>query len=166
MKCIIIVNGLPNSGKTTFENLVAKYAKTMIYSSVDFVKEVAKCAGWDGVKDEKGRLFLSQLKSIMTRYDDIPYKKVKEEVELFQHSDAEILFLDIREPEEIARAVKDFKALSVFVERQNNNQSLSNDSDRRVKEYGNYWFWIDNNAGLKELDAKAYNFVETLKKSW
>ena len=57
MKYIFVVNGLPHSGKTEFENMVAKYAQTEILSSVDFVKEVAKFAGWDGVKDDRGRLF-------------------------------------------------------------------------------------------------------------
>lgn len=55
MKKIIVINGAGTSGKDTFVKLVSKYAKTINYSSVDFVKEVARFAGWNGQKDEKGR---------------------------------------------------------------------------------------------------------------
>lgn len=80
IKHIIVINGLPRSGKDTFVYLVSKYAITSNFSSVDFVKDVAKYAGWNGEKDGKSRLFLSKLKELLSKYDDIPYKKIKEEI--------------------------------------------------------------------------------------
>ena len=163
MKYIFVVNGLPHSGKTEFENMVAKYAKTEILSSVDFVKEVAKFAGWDGVKDDRGRLFLSQLKSIMTIYDDIPFKIMKKKVKEFRKSDSEILFLDIREIDEIKRAVRKFGAQTILVKRPNNRNLISNDSDRYVECYDNYTYLLNNDSGLEELEDKAHGFVEYLR---
>ena len=163
MKYIFVVNGLPYSGKTEFENMVAKYAKTEILSSVDFVKEVAKFAGWDGVKDDRGRLFLSQLKSIMTIYDDIPFKIMKKKVKEFRKSDSEILFLDIREIDEIKRAVRKFGAQTILVKRPNNRNLISNDSDRYVECYDNYTYLLNNDSDLEELEDKAHGFVEYLR---
>ena len=163
MKYIFVVNGLPHSGKTEFENMVAKYAKTEILSSVDFVKEVAKFAGWDGVKDDRGRLFLSQLKSIMTIYDDIPFKIMKKKVEEFKENDSEILFLDIREIDEIKKAEKEFGAQSIIVKRPNNRNLVSNDSDRYVECYDGYTYVLNNDSDLDDLDDKAQGFVEYLR---
>ena len=74
---VVIINGMPMSGKTTFEELCQKicdpFAKESgfeednilcvdICSTVDFVKIVAKQCGWDGTKDLKNRKFLSDLK--------------------------------------------------------------------------------------------------------
>lgn len=83
IKKIIVINGLPKSGKDTFASFASKYATTTNFSSVDFVKEVAKFAGWNGVKDLKARLFLSKLKELLADYDDIPYKKIAEEIAWF-----------------------------------------------------------------------------------
>ena len=47
---IIVVNGMPGCGKTTFEEYclkkLAPYAD--IYSTVTFVKEIAERCGWNG----------------------------------------------------------------------------------------------------------------------
>lgn len=166
MKYIFIVNGLPHSGKTEFENMVARYAKTEILSSVDFVKEVAKFAGWDGVKDDRGRLFLSQLKSIMTIYDNIPFKIMKKKVEEFRNNDSEILFLDIREIDEIEKAVKEFGAQTILVKRPNSKNPVSNDSDRYVECYDGYTYLLNNDSDLEALEDKAHGFVEYLKEIW
>lgn len=143
--------------------MVAKYAKTEILSSVDFVKEVAKFAGWDGVKDDRGRLFLSQLKSIMTIYDDIPFKIMKKKVEEFRNNDSEILFLDIREIDEVKKAVRQFGAETIIVKRPNNRNPISNDSDRYVECYDDYTYLLNNDSDLDALDNKASGFVEYLK---
>jgi len=163
IKRVIIINGLPQSGKDTFVNLCGNYAKVVNFSSVDFVKDVAEYAGWDGKKTDKSRLFLSELKRLMAYLDDIPYKKVKEAVRDFRKSDNELLFVHIREPEEISRAVKDFNALSVFVSRAGNTQIVSNDSDKYVASYNSYDFTLNNDSDLEALDRKAKGFVTYLR---
>lgn len=163
IKKIIVINGLPKSGKDTFASFASKYAITTNFSSVDFVKEVARFAGWDGVKDLKARLFLSKLKELLADYDDIPYKKIAEEIAWFMSQpEQELLFIHIREPKEIERIVKNFGAITVLVRRANNQQEISNDSDKYAETY-NYDFVLNNNSDLDALDAKAKGFVDYLR---
>lgn len=163
IKKIIVINGLPKSGKDTFVSFASKYAITTNFSSVDFVKEVARFAGWDGVKDLKARLFLSKLKELLADYDDIPYKKIAEEIAWFMSQpEQELLFIHIREPKEIERIVKNFGAITVLVRRANNQQEISNDSDKYAETY-NYDFVLNNNSDLDALDAKAKGFVDYLR---
>ena len=57
------------------EERVGPYSCRII-STVDFVKEVAKFCGWNGQKTPKDRKFLSDLKNILTQWNDIPYKDI------------------------------------------------------------------------------------------
>lgn len=161
---VIVINGMPRSGKDTFVSFASKYATTTNFSSVDFVKDVARFAGWNGEKDLKSRLFLSKLKELLTEYDDIPYKKIAEEIYWFKNQpEQELLFIHIREPGEIARIVRDFGAITVLVKRANNQQIVSNDSDKYTESY-NYDFVLNNDSDLDALDAKARGFVNYLKR--
>lgn len=161
---VIVINGMPRSGKDTFVSFASKYATTTNFSSVDFVKDVARFAGWNGEKDPKSRLFLSKLKELLTEYDDIPYKKIAEEIHWFKSQpEQELLFIHIREPGEIARIVRDFGATTVLVKRANNQQVVSNDSDKYTESY-NYDFVLNNDSDLDALDAKARGFVNYLKR--
>lgn len=162
---VIVINGMPRSGKDTFVSFASKYATTTNFSSVDFVKDVARFAGWNGEKDPKSRLFLSELKELLTEYDDIPYKKIAEEIHWFKNQpEQELLFIHIREPGEIARIVRDFGAITILVKRANNQQIVSNDSDKYTESY-NYDFVLNNDSDLDALDAKARGFVNYLKRS-
>lgn len=66
---IVIVNGAPGSGKTSFENFCQEIMGDFcqIRSTIDLVKEIATIyAQWDGKKDLKSRKFLSDLKDLLT----------------------------------------------------------------------------------------------------
>ena len=59
---VVIVNGKPGVGKTTFENLCKDIIGRAFVdgrSTVDKVKEIAAEGGWNGVKDLKSRKLLS-----------------------------------------------------------------------------------------------------------
>ena len=101
MKKVIIINGTGGCGKDTFVSLVSKYAKVYNFSSIDAVKELATIIGWDGTKSEKDRKFLSDLKRLTTEYNDFSFNSIKNAYEKFINSDNEIMFIHIREPEEI-----------------------------------------------------------------
>lgn len=163
MKKIFVINGRPRSGKDTFINFVSKYAKTKNFSSIDKIKELAFKIGWDGKKDYKGRWLLSELKRILSHYNDIPFKVSCEEIEKFLNSDEEIMFVCIREPEEIEKIVKKYNAETIIVKRET-DEVLSNDSDRYVEEYTNYTYQLENNEDLEKLETKAKSFVEYLRK--
>lgn len=160
-KQIVVINGTGGSGKDTFVEFTRKYGKIMNFSSVDKVKEVARVIGWNGQKEEKDRKFLSDLKRLTTEYNDMAFNSIKEEVALFKSSDDEILFIHIREPEEIQRAVSAFGAKALLIKRTGLKNIQSNYSDANVENY-NYDFIIENTT-LEELDKQAENFIEKLK---
>ena len=74
---VIVISGQAQVGKNTFINF-CKEGDYDVYdfSTIDYVKEAAKQIGWDGEKDNRGRRLLSDLKDCLTRYADIPFKKV------------------------------------------------------------------------------------------
>ena len=162
---IFIVNGAGGSGKTTFERMVENIAEQEGYdirvlSTIDYVKQIAKTLGWDGGKTLNDRRFLSDLKDALTRWKDVPYQKIKEILEAFdfiQRIDA--VFIDCREPEEIARFVKDYNAITILVQR-GESVTFGNHADDNVKNY-QYDITIDNSRGLDELNQEAQIFVET-----
>lgn len=161
---IAIVNGRGASGKTTFETMVQKIAaargkKVKVISTITYVKEVAKLFGWDGGKTPEDRRFLSDLKDALTRWKDLPYQKVKGFIEIYEQSDTDLLFIDCREPEEIARFVNDYGALTILVQR-GEFELLGNHADNNVMNY-QYDVVIDNNRGLDELMQEATIFEET-----
>lgn len=162
-KTIVIINGTGGSGKDTFIKFVEKYAKVVNVSSVDFVKEVATLAGWQGEKSEKARKFLSDLKVIMTEYNDGPFKSIASSVGKFRESDSQIMFIHIREPENIQRAVEEFGAYSLLVKRVGLENIASNPSDANVDNY-DYDFYVENDT-LETLDKSAELFVRNFEKS-
>jgi chloramphenicol 3-O-phosphotransferase len=161
---VVVVNGRGGSGKTTFETMVKKIAdardlKVEICSTINYVKQVAKSLGWDGAKAPKDRKFLSDLKDALTQWNDIPYKKVGETIKEMEEKGMDVIFIDCREPEEIARFVEDYNALTVIVQR-GEVVLLGNHADDNVDNY-QYDITIDNSRGLDELLQEATIFVET-----
>lgn len=160
-KQIIIINGTGGSGKDTFVDFCKKYAKVMNFSSIDKVKEIATLIGWDGKKREKDRKFLSDLKKLTTEYNDMPFNSIKYAVNDFNNSDNEILFIHIREPEEVNRAAITFGAKTLLVKREGLKNIDTNYSDASVDNYN--YDYIINNTTLEELDIKALDFVKKIK---
>lgn len=122
-KQIFIINGSGGVGKDTFVDLVSielndimkRFHTVINFSSVDKLKQIAKEIGWNGEKTEKDRKFLSDLKELTSQYCDMSFQSMTEKVNEFMSDENSIfLFLHIREPEEIARAVKEFGAKTIF----------------------------------------------------
>lgn len=166
-KQIFIINGSGGVGKDTFVELVSvelndklkRFHTVVNFSSVDRVKEIAREIGWDGRKTEKDRKFLSDLKSLTRDYCDMPFQSMKDKIEEFIKSDeGQVLFLHIRESEEIKRVVNDFGAKTILVVRDSVTQITSNISDKNVFDY-NYDFVIENNSTIEELKEKVRQFI-------
>ncbi|MBQ9024077.1 MAG: hypothetical protein IJ105_02510 [Bacilli bacterium] len=162
MKNIIVINGYGGSGKDTFVELVSKYNKVYNFSSVDKVKEIARLIGWNGQKEEKDRKFLSDLKKLTTDYNDMSFNSIKDAINDFNSSDKEIMFIHVREPEEIKRIVDKYHAKTLFIKRDDIKKVTSNYSDASVENY-NYDFII-NNTTLEDLDKQASNFYTLINK--
>lgn len=162
-KYIVVINGTGGSGKDTFVEFVSKYNKVFNFSSIDKVKEIALIIGWNPVeKTEKDRKFLSDLKKLTTDYNDMSFNSIKNAVEKFKNDDNEIMFIHIREPEEIKRAVLQFNAKTLLIRREGLDIIKSNYSDASVENY-NYDYIIENTT-LEDLEKQAKEFYNLISK--
>ena len=167
MKKIFILNGSGGVGKDTFVSFVTAYVTSIKNdfvlghtSSINYVKDVASNIGWRGEKDEKGRKFLSDIKMALSAYDDSPYEHVSRKILHFLDDDRFIngtLFIDIREPEEIERAKREFGAKTILIKSDRVEQVTSNMADAGVFDY-EYDIVIENNGTLEDLFDTAIKF--------
>ena len=166
---IIVINGMPRAGKDEFVKMCQKHCYWCFnISTVDFVKEVAATCGWDGTKTPNNRKFLSDLKDLLTQWNDVPYKEIEREIQLaeahmrsyeFDPDKDGIMFIHCREPQEIHRFVTEMGAGTLLIRRteiESNEQS--NHADAQVFDYP-YHYIIKNDGTLQELEAKAYLFL-------
>lgn len=137
----------------------ARNKKVEILSTINYVKEIAKTIGWDGSKTIEDRKFLSDLKDALTEWKDLPYQKIKEQIEDCRNRNIDFIFIDCREPAEIQRFVNDYQALTVLVQR-GEIIFIGNHADDNVLNY-QYDITIDNSRGLDELMQEATIFEET-----
>ena len=169
---VFLINGAPCSGKSTFCEKVIQittdaYGKQ--FSTVDLVKQVAHDLGWNGEKTPKARKFLSDLKDILTEWDDIPVKDIKNKINVFkweldtflEDDSKAVVFIHTREPEEIMRLRNELGAQSILIRRkeaeENNPASCHSDANVMNCEYD---IEIDNNGSLIDLTMAALEFVE------
>ena len=167
IKKVYITNGSAGNGKDTFAEFLNKYISVFKYSSIDLVKEMFETVGISrDNKTEKKRKLWSDAKDMLTQYDDIPFKDITSIVTDFKSNkiEAEVLLIDIREPEEIARAVETFGAQAIMVNNPNVEQVTSNHADANVENY-EYNYIIENDGTLEQLDKMAYFFCEQVIKN-
>ena len=173
---IIIINGTPTSGKDSFVEF-AKEGDYKVYnfSTIDYIKEKALELGWDGQKDERGRRFLSDLKDALSRYGDIPFKKVANEIKfiLFEYDQFEqptdnlVFFVHSREPEDIMKWKELTNAKTLFLRRPAaEDVEHNNHADRNVFDF-DYDYVYSNEGSLKDLREGAINFINWIgSKDW
>ena len=164
MKKIFILNGSGGVGKDTFVYCVKDYINRTKgkyvehISSITEVKAKARHLGWDGVKDDKGRKLLSDIKLAMTLYNDSPFKSIQSGVVNFLATPYQgVMFIDIREPEEIERAKQEFGAKTILITSKRVDQVKTNMADAGVHEY-QYDIVIENNGTLEDLFDSAITF--------
>ena len=132
-KQIFITNGMARSGKDTFAEYLNDFVPTLKYSSIDKVKDIAKQCGWDGTKDEKSRKFLSDLKILTSKFNNMPFRAIKTTVDQFKEDkEKRILLIDIREPKEIEKVKKAFGAKTILIKRNDVKSITSNMADAGV----------------------------------
>ena len=160
------------AGKDTFVEFCKKHCNWCLnISTVDFVKQIAECCGWDGTKTAANRKFLSDLKDLLTEWNDVPYKKVVRALKFFEievmdfdfdpEEDA-IAFIHCREPKEIERLCNELGAQSLLITRDEiEEDKTSNHADEEVFDY-KYDYIIANNDTLQDLEAAAVKFLTDL----
>ena len=164
MKKIYVTNGSAGNGKDTFAEFLSTYITVFKYSSIDLVKEMYESISINrNTKDEKKRKLYSDTKDMLTQYDDIPFKDIMSIVADFKNNkiETEVLLIDIREPEEIARAVETFGAETILIKNPNVEKIESNHADANVNNY-EYDYIIENDGTLEQLDAMAKHFVREI----
>ena len=163
---IYIVNGAPGCGKTTFEEIVHSiYEDTHILSVIDPIKIAAKILGWDGNKEEGGRLLLCNLKDWADKNLDSTHKYIKNSLrrisktyEVFDvDDDMAIVFIDAREIEDIEYFKKKYGAKSVFINREIEYVPTCH-ADQINKEY-EYDIYINNLWDEDTLKKAARDFL-------
>lgn len=179
MKYVVIVNGKPESGKTTFEGLCISHlnrsevAHGHILSSIDFVKKIYELLGWDGVKTQQARKHLSELKKIWIETSNGPINYVLHNViEGFSEDEDHVIFVDVREESEIIAMVEAFEPLqshdvrctTLFINRPDNEGiEYGNKSDDSVgQNMSLYNYVINNSSGLIEFCEMAELFINDL----
>ncbi|MBR5242211.1 MAG: hypothetical protein IKV20_03635 [Clostridia bacterium] len=159
-KAVIVINGAGGVGKDTLCDLAAKHFKVYNVSSITPIKEIASLCGWDGSKDDKSRKFLADLKRISIEYNDYPTTWAIGEYNEFLTSDEEVMFVHIREAEEIEKFVKGTagaaKTLLVRGGERMKKTAYGNASDDLVEAFAYDYYYVNE----KTLDVAESEFCE------
>lgn len=131
--------------------------KIEILSTIDYVKNIAKVLGWDGTKTLENRRMLSDLKDLLTRWNDSPHQSVCNKINELKNVAA--VFIDSRESEDIKRFVEEYQALTVLVQRGSEDKIYGNHADDCVEDF-DYDIYVNNSRGLSELFEEANIFYE------
>ena len=164
-KAVIIINGAGGVGKDTICDLAAKHFKVRNISSVDPIKEIATFCGWTGVKDDRARKFLHDLKTVTAEYNDFPTKWALNVFNQFLTNDEQILFVHIREPWEIEKFVKHSKTatktLLIKPRQELQGKVYGNTSDDDVEKYDYDLVFFND----KPLEVIVPEFIEFISKN-
>lgn len=174
-KTVIVINGRGGCGKDTLCDIAAEHYKVRNVSSITPIKELAAQAGWDGSKDPKSRKMLADLKQLFVEYNDLCNNYVIGQIREFAASDEDIMFVHIRECDEIkkfmnsALEIPDIRCISLLVRRHTDDGYggglLGNSADDDVEKM-TYDFIYENKKSLEELHIDFMKFLneKVLKK--
>ncbi len=171
MKLAIVINGVGGVGKDTLCAIAAKHYRVRNISSITPIKEIAAACGWAGEKTDRARKFLSDLKRLTVEYNDFPTKYLAEQYQSFLESEEEILFVHIREPEEIEKFVRasEGKAVTLLVRGgkrfSHKGGAYGNASDDGVENYPyQYIFYNDSPLG-EETERHFLSYLAIIVKN-
>lgn len=161
-KIVVVINGKGGSGKDTCCDIVSKYYRVKNISSIDCIKDILKICGWGGVKDNKSRKLMSDLKKLLSEYNDYPTNSIVEGYKEFLKSDEEVLFVHIREGSEINKFKEnlDTDVITLLIKRDGIGD-LGNTSDDEVENYS-YDYVFENNCSLSELENVFKEFFNSI----
>lgn len=161
-KITFVINGAGGVGKDTLCDLASKHFKVYNISTIMPIKDIAAMCGWNGSKDDKSRRFLSDLKRLCVEYNDYPTVWATERYHGFLESENQIMFLHIREPEEIAKFVRATggaaRTLLIRGGDRMKKTSYGNVSDDCVEDY-EYDYYFVNDRSLAEAEESFCEFL-------
>lgn len=158
------------TGKGTFVNYITRYLRdkygiqewpyVLYCSTIDPIKDIMTVYGWNGIKDEKSRKCMSDLKQVFSEWSDMPFKHIQLRIE---YTEAPFIFVDCREPEEVARFQREFNAVSVGLKR-DGLEEFRNEADL-LAQTNSPDFLIPNNGSLEDLKYQAITFIDRFIKN-
>lgn len=162
-KVTVVINGVGGCGKDTLIKFLNDDYFVKNVSSITPIKNLATEIGWNGEKDEKSRKFLAELKKLTTEYNEYALNYIINEQKDFLTSYEEIMFVHIREPEEIHKFVSNSlcKTLTLLIRprKELEGKVYGNASDDNVENY-NYDLIFDNDKSLEETKVQWLKFVK------
>ena len=164
-KLTIIINGKGGVGKDALcDSLAARY-RVCNRSSITPIKEIARQHGWNGEKDFRSRRFLAELKRVFSEYNDLPTKYLLDEHAKFMQSNDEVLFVHIREADQIATFVLaiggNCKTLLIRRDVEGSQGVYGNRADDNVEDYP-YDIIFDNNKLFEESSSDFAALIDGL----
>jgi hypothetical protein len=165
---VVCINGFPLSGKDTFVISCQAVAHPNTYirhiSTVDKAKEALKLLGWTGVeKTEEVRQALHTLKMISNSLFNGSKAYVEDSIQAMLHiAYRGVLFIDSREPIELAEMKKLFNATCILVSRPKSElTTVQTFADQNVLNF-DYDYIVDNSGTLAELRETSKRFLRQL----
>ncbi len=167
-KAVLVINGAGGVGKDTLCDMAEKHFKIVNISTITPIKEIAKLCGWTGAKDDKSRKFLSDFKQLCADYNDFPTNWAVKRYKKFLTTDEQVLFVHIREPEEIEKFIKatdgSAKALLIRGGDRMKKRTYGNASDDCVENYS-YDYYFVNDKPFTETECEFCKFIDEILKS-
>ena len=164
-KCVVIINGKGGVGKDTLCDIVSKKYCVRNVSSITPIKQIAQMGGWKGGKENKDRKFLADLKKLFVEYNDLPFCYLKEEMNLFLQKEQNVLFVHIREIEEIKKFLEYALSKGVLCKtllvtrKQEQNKIYGNEADDMAEQYS-YDAVYHNDMPLEQAEKDFMLFFE------
>lgn len=157
MKKVIVINGKGTAGKDTLCEFVGNRYSIVNVSAITPIKEAAALLGWNGDKTEAARKFLADLKQLSAKYNDYPNTYLVEQYNLFLNSDAEIMFVHIREADQIYHFIESVSltVTTLLVKRPDSDVILGNEADDNVDAFPYDYIYIND----KPLDKAEADFM-------
>lgn len=164
-KLVVVINGKGGVGKDSLCDAMESAYSVKNISAITPIKEIAAQYGWHGEKDEKARRFLSELKRVFVNYNDLPNRYLVDEYIEFLKSNRQILFVHIREIDQIEHFVScvHTPCITLLIRRKavDELRQYGNESDDNVALYP-YDYYFDNDMPYEESGKAFIKFFDAL----
>lgn len=157
--------GRAQVGKDTIGAYLIKHHGFKRFAIADYVKQVAELAGWNGMKDEKGRTYLNHLGDAMREYDpDVMLKHLVAKIKYYEHicqqndlPEARVVITDARMKPEM-QWIKSMGGSLWLILRDVSDQSIPVHETEMADKFDRsmFEFVFDNNSSFGSL----YNGVQ------